>query len=291
MGLPFPAIHTAPKTSQARVARYEVNWSSDLARGLVGLWLPGDIRSKPSFAVDITNNGAIIEGSNPEPLTFVNGHFCWDFDSTIPRWNARSDEKLKFEHQKPFTVSAWIRYQPGTDRAILARMDANSGYRGYDMWINPYGEATTVSLHMIDAWPGNGRRKDFNIGDPSGSWHLMCYVYDGSVDLPNNSLFWDGIRKTAFRQDGSGLNPGANIVAPTPFGFGSRSNHSGRYDGFLGMVAAWNRELSDSEIKTLYEQTRYGGYGELVSEVPEISYVFLEGPTHVQSIVSQTTLI
>ncbi|HMO85368.1 MAG TPA: LamG domain-containing protein, partial [Lacipirellulaceae bacterium] len=95
-----------------------------------------------------------------------------------------------FEGDQPYTVAAWVKL-PGNDStgAIVARMDDQDGYRGWDLWV----EGRRIGGHIIHQWPGNALKAVTRDRLPADRWVHVALVYDGSRKAAGLRVLVDGV--------------------------------------------------------------------------------------------------
>ena len=105
----------------------------------------------------------LIEGSGSEALkSCINtrfkssGQVTWVQDGSLvrPRFEIgsqfRRGDEGDFEKSQPFSFGAWIkRPNISGSHSILARMDQDQAFRGWDLW----HENGSVGVHIVDQWP------------------------------------------------------------------------------------------------------------------------------------------
>jgi hypothetical protein len=151
-----------------------------------------------------------------------------------------------FEHDQPFTVTAWVR-PPANDSSysLVARMDDASGHRGWDAFV----QGRRLTMHLVHAWPGDAFKVVATDQLPADAWTLVGIAYDGSGRPEGVSLFYDGkpqkprIETNAFKKN--------TIRTSVPLTIGSRSPGSSAHGVGLADLTIWGRRLSDGEVESL----------------------------------------
>ncbi|MCS6789054.1 MAG: LamG domain-containing protein, partial [Patescibacteria group bacterium] len=161
----------------------------------------------------------------------------------------------------------------GVDDVVVASANGVSigvAPRTIIAWVNPY--ANTSRWGIIGYGTGDCTGKQFYIGRHSGAsfifWGGCADYYFPSINIPNNSwnflaITFDGYIIKGFKDGVFVGNTIQNINTPfiTKFVIGAESitdalNFRGFLPGLIDEVRVYNRALSDSEIRAIYETTR-----------------------------------
>ena len=71
---------------------------------------------------------------------------------TRKRPSFESADSGDFESKDAFSFGAWIKLpKGGLSGSVIARMDDQHDYRGWDLWI----EGSKVATHLVNKWPDN----------------------------------------------------------------------------------------------------------------------------------------
>jgi hypothetical protein len=94
-----------------------------------------------------------------------------------------------FERKDAFSFGAWIRL-PKADQtgSVIARMDDQHDYRGWDLWI----ENGRVATHLVNKWPENALKVVSRAAIPLNTWTHVFFTYDGSSRAAGVRLYLDG---------------------------------------------------------------------------------------------------
>ncbi|MDW8279637.1 MAG: LamG-like jellyroll fold domain-containing protein [bacterium] len=224
---------------------YELGTDLNLAPfvgGLVGYWSFDE--GSGTIAYDrsgYNNNGTLINGPTWQTETNCKVGKCLSFD--------------------------------GVDDVVVASANGVSigvAPRTIIAWVNPY--ANTSRWGIIGYGTGDCTGKQFYIGRHSGAsfifWGGCADYYFPSINIPNNSwnflaITFDGYIIKGFKDGVFVGNTIQNINTPfiTKFVIGAESitdalNFRGFLPGLIDEVRVYNRALSDSEIRAIYETTR-----------------------------------
>jgi hypothetical protein len=165
-----------------------------------------------------------------------------------------------FEKDQPFTASAWVRLdKPGLTGSILARMDDQHDYRGWDLWV----ENGRVGTHIVNKWQDDALKVVSNSQLTVGFWSFVCVTYDGSGKAAGVKVTIDG-KPQAVKVAADSLK--GTIRTTVPLKVGQRHTASRLEDSSIYGVRIYGRALSDDEIRSLVGA---GRAAELVASSPD----------------------
>ncbi len=166
--------------------------------------------------------------------------------------DVRSNSSLQLNE---FTVAAWFKtshfyfdaQEPTPYHFIVNKggigSENASKNMNYGIWMN--------DLHNIQGGFETKTGIDYFVkaGDTKyndGKWHYVALTYDGNL----LSLYIDGILKDIKITDNA--EPDSTTIYP--LGIGVKSNaRNGFFIGSVDEINIWNRQLSNEELKSLYE--------------------------------------
>lgn len=156
-----------------------------------------------------------------------------------------------WEHDQAFSYGAWIQLSDGnTGGAILARMDEEQEYRGFDLWL----EKNRVGAHIIHAWPDDALKVVTSEPLPTGRWHHVLVTYDGSGQADGLNIYVDGQRRADRSVQAKSLS--GTIRNQVPLRLGARSKGSTPAKTRLNDVRMYDRMLADEEVAQLATESR-----------------------------------
>jgi mono/diheme cytochrome c family protein len=150
-----------------------------------------------------------------------------------------------FEKDQPFTVSAWVRLdRPGLTGAIVARMDDQHDFRGWDLWV----EQGRVGTHLVSKWSEDAIKVVSKSQLTVGFWTHVSVSYDGSGKAAGVRIAFDG-KPQEVKVDADTLQ--STIRTAVPLKVGQRHATS-RLEGsaFYG-IRLYGRVLNEGEIRDL----------------------------------------
>ena len=150
---------------------------------------------------------------------------------------------LIFNSPSSFTVAAWIKVPPQSTSKIVAR----TPYKHPRLWIVSNG-STRIEFTSSAGNPG----VNSTIQVVDNNWHYLVGVWDGGTV----EIYIDGNINNS--QQRLGESPTVNTLYYFQIGgFGPPSTGlSNTLQGLIDEVRLYNRALSDSEIKVLYDVTK-----------------------------------
>ncbi|MFN9753975.1 MAG: DUF1553 domain-containing protein, partial [bacterium] len=156
-----------------------------------------------------------------------------------------------FELNQKFSYGAWVKAgRNGVFGAIMSRMDEKNGYRGWDLWQSDRG----VSVHIIDKWESNAIKvttRDAVL--KPGEWQHVFVTYNGSGKANGIQIYINGVLQKRLIVNTNTIKPKASIRTTVPMKIGQRSDGAVFADGSVQDARVYDRQLSETEIKTLAE--------------------------------------
>jgi hypothetical protein len=147
-----------------------------------------------------------------------------------------------FERKDSFSFGAWILLS-STDHvgSVIARMDDQHDYRGWDFWI----ENGRVATHIVNKWPENALKVVSRAAIPLANWTHVFFSYDGSSQAAGVKIYINGeIQPVEIATNQ--LNNSIRTIVPLKVG---QRHTSARLDGVgISDVRVYRRVLSAQEI-------------------------------------------
>ena len=124
----------------------------------------------------------------------------------------------------------------GNGGSIMARMDDQHGFRGWDMWV----QGRQVAMHIINNWPDNAVKAVTTSSLTRGVWHHVCEVYDGGKKKGSIHIYFDGVEQPTTAE--------ADVLKSTirttvPFTIGQRHTTSGVDGTSIEDIRVYDRNL------------------------------------------------
>lgn len=154
-----------------------------------------------------------------------------------------------YEKNQAFSYGAWINAgKAGVSGGIIARMDENNAYRGWDLW----QQDRNIAVHIIDKYPDNAMKVETvkPLLRP-GVWQHVFVTYDGSGKPAGVKIYVDGVEEKV-RAAVNTLSAKASIRTTTPLRIGQRSSSNQVFfGGSVQDMRLYSRKLAEAEVKSL----------------------------------------
>lgn len=160
--------------------------------------------------------------------------------------------------KQAFTASAWVKFTRGNSTgAIVARMDAATRYRGWDLYV----ENGRIGAHIINAYPEDSLKVVSNSGSPVNKWLHVAIAYDGSAKAAGVTVFVNGRRQDTTPQTDALKSTTRTDV---PLTIGQRAAGDARLLGaVIEDVRIYDRKLASAEVEQL---ARYGAAADALAK-------------------------
>jgi len=273
--VPVPKPEDRPRFEQLpeliAAARGRVTARRDLAKPDYEWWLaeqPPVCDYGRTSTADLLFHAPLDEGEGKAIHTSVNGLVrTLKFDTSYAWTPAKESRKGlivrpgpsleladvgDFEKDQPFAVSFWIRNgRPGQTGAILARMDNEQGYRGWDAWL----QDGRVAMHIIHKYPDDALKVATQMPLPANQWAHVAVTYDGSAKASGLRIYVNGDLQPVTVENDSLLN---TIRTDVPLKLGQRNTSQRVQNVALHDLRLYGRTLPVAEIEQLAKFSRAG---------------------------------
>jgi len=131
--------------------------------------------------------------------------------------------------------------------AVIAKMDAANGFRGWDIYL----QAGHPGTHVIDTWEQAATKMISTTPLKAGTWHHVMVIFDGTqASHQAMSIYVDG------RRVGTGAEPntvGGTLETAVPLRLGSREGGESKLTGQVALqdFRFYRKKLSEAEISQL----------------------------------------
>src|SRR5262249_2582212 len=134
--------------------------------------------------------------------------------------------------------------------SILARMDEDDGYRGWDLCAQD-GEFTT---HLVHHWQDDAI-KVATTGKllKPGTWQHVFVTYDGSGKAEGFKIFVDG-KDAKLKIENNNLK--STTKTETPFLLGQRKKSMELRDALIQDLRIYDRKLAPGEVRRIAAQEK-----------------------------------
>lgn len=155
-----------------------------------------------------------------------------------------------FEKDQAFSYAAWVKIPAAnTGGAIIARMDDQHDFRGWDLWV----EAGKIGTHIVSKWPDNALKTVTKEAIKPGEWHHVCVTYTGSGNVDGVRVYIDGAAKETASQANTLTG---SIRTDVPLKVGQRHTTAGLDGTSIQDVRIYGRLLTAGDVTGLAKGTR-----------------------------------
>ncbi len=224
-----------------------------------------------SFAVAIPSDGLrlhlpLAEGKGREVQGILDGKATSLTALADPKWDAGNVSASAFQRQpgsvvevpsagdfekdQSFSYAAWVKVPNGNaSGAIFSRMDDQSDFRGWDMWL----QNAHVATHIISKWPTDALKVATKMTLTPGKWQHVCITYSGGMKPDSVRIYIDGVVQDT---DIEANTLKSSIRTKIPFKLGQRSTTSPVDGVSIQDVRLYGRLLTPDEAGRLGKSTR-----------------------------------
>ncbi|HZV07445.1 MAG TPA: DUF1553 domain-containing protein [Gemmataceae bacterium] len=273
-----PQLEDRPRwdalTKELADARKQVEARKQIARSDFDKWLAERSQSHQPAAQarePIPNDGlrfhaALDEGSGgtihltvdgkPRAAALASGA-AWDAGQIAEKaFKVQSGGTLEaadagdFENDQGFSYGAWVKLTKNTfGGAVLARMDDQHDYRGWDLWI----QNGQVGAHIINKWQDDALKVVSRKSVKTGQWNHLFITYDGSRRPSGIKVYINGVPQETTVEAGQLQS---TIRTKVPLKIGQRHS-TARLDGLVVQdVRLYGRTLPGQEVERLAKDSR-----------------------------------
>jgi hypothetical protein len=221
------------------------------------------------FSADAGNAQCYTSGSatatdliNGEPLTLTgtsptydsNYGGVWSFAGGA-YYITLDNDPILFNSGLPFTAVCWHYLDDYSPDAYPGWMRIKTN-ESTGFWCGMTNDGSySTPFFGSDSNFARGRASAISTSAPLATWNQTCVTYNGSAPgtLGNYKLYWNGVEQTV-------TAPGGFQPTPNTTRIGQGNTTSTEWDGFIGPVMLYNKELTPSEILQNYnsQKTRFG---------------------------------
>jgi cytochrome c553 len=155
-----------------------------------------------------------------------------------------------FDKDQPFTCAAWVKLNYGGQLAsVVARMDVDHDFRGWDMWL----ENGRLGTHIVNFWDKDGLKVLTNRSVAPGEWNHLLVSYDGSGKAEGVKLYING----ELQQSTIMVNKlHSTIRTKVPLKIGQRSKGQALDNAQIQDLRIYGRTLPAQEVVQLAKASR-----------------------------------
>jgi hypothetical protein len=245
----------ADERKQAARAEFD-RWLATARPDTVGARMPADgLRFHARLSEGSGNTINVTLDGKPREVG-VSGAVAWDAGHVAakafrkqPGTALQVAEAGEFEKDKGFSYGAWVKLPKLQFGAILARMDDQHDFRGWDLWV----QNGRVGAHIINKWPTDALKVVSKGTLKAGQWTHVFVTYDGSGRAEGVRVYINGApQETEF--EANALK--STIRTTVPLKIGQRHT-TAALDGMdVQDVRLYGRTLPPTEVEGLAKAGR-----------------------------------
>ena len=215
-----------------------------------GLKLHARLSEGSGSTADLAVDGQIKKISLGSEAGWAPGHVGAQAYKARPKSGLEVADAGDFDKGQAFSYGAWVKLpKDGLVGSILARMDDQNGYRGWDLWI----EGNRPAAHIINRWSDDALKVVARNPIKTGDWTHVFVVYDGSGKASGVSIYLDGKLQEKDIQVDALKN---TIRTKVPFKLAQRHTGSRLDDIEVEDLRVYARALPGAEVDRVARTTR-----------------------------------
>jgi len=220
-----------------------INTSSSLADGLVSYW-----KFERNAEDSVGNNDGTLSGK-PQ---VANGKvkYGYEFDGADDYVNVSDDDSLD-PGTGDWTVAAWIKPSQLLTWKRIVSKEKDVSLTGWGMAV---GEDSKLVAFYNDGTTNYQTASD-GVTLTAGKWHFVTVVFDRTNGWIKRYV--NGVN-TGTNKDISDATGSVSTDLPLRIGARAKTPPEAFFDGKIDEVIIWNRSLSATEIKQIYDTTSGG---------------------------------
>ncbi|MGN6385835.1 MAG: DUF1549 domain-containing protein, partial [Verrucomicrobiota bacterium] len=154
-----------------------------------------------------------------------------------------------FEKDQSFSAGLWVYMTDDNSGSIIARMDEDDAFRGWDIFL----EGGKPAVHMVHKWPDDALKVTAKRAIEARKWTHLFFSYNGSGKASGLELYVNGERQDVDRPADQLKN---SIRSKAPFKIGQRNKGENVERAGVQDVRIYGRALSAEEILAIKNQPR-----------------------------------
>ncbi|MFC1787861.1 LamG-like jellyroll fold domain-containing protein [Patescibacteria group bacterium] len=224
--------------------------------GLVSYW--GLDEGNGLFSVDSYGGYA---GTILGDFEWVTGYLgeALELDGVEDQVDTGVDTAYDFDNTDAFSGMAWIKPSTATNRQdIIGKQVSDGIYEGWAFELSRNGNSRLALILQNDA-PGGNRMRVTGVTplDPD-TWYHVAFTYDGSSDVSGVKFYINGQED---RNDWINNWLTGSILNDVTLEIGASGEGGSDFNGQIDETAIFNKQLSVSEIKAHYINTKHLALG------------------------------
>ncbi|HEX5442748.1 MAG TPA: DUF1549 domain-containing protein, partial [Pirellulales bacterium] len=178
-------------------------------------------------------------------ITWQPGHVAAQAFQSKPGVVVEVPDVGDLEKDQAFSYGAWIKpAKADVGGAVVARMDDQNGFRGWDLWL----EGGRVGCHIVNHWPDDALKVVSKNPLKAGQWSHVMISYDGSAQAGGVKVYINGQQQ----QVGVQANALKNTIRTTvPLKVAQRHTTARIDDLVIQDLRLYGRALPAAEVQKL----------------------------------------
>ncbi len=201
------------------------------------------------FPLDKSEDPTILESVSNSKLGSTSGTIGWQAGKNQHAIDLVEDSRIelgeiaKFDSDRRFSFSVWVKPKGNEGMAILSKMDESQNFRGYDLLI----AAGKIEMHLVHQWPDNAIKVSTKQAISADEWHHIVATYDGSKTAAGIKIYVDSKPEPCDVVQDSLRD---SIETQQPFRLGLRQR-SLPYRGLIDELQIFGSVLGEDNVKQL----------------------------------------
>jgi hypothetical protein len=206
--------------------------------GLIAEWLkPGSFNT--SFCSDAISG---IRGTGTAITATSSGKmFSPYFNTTTACYSMGQQDKI---HVQKMTITAWIKWSGSGFASVFQESDNIYNYCSLGLWVYP----NKLQFYHTNGWY---ERSNIYPTFASGAWIFAAVTRGNSAVI---AMYFNGVAYPVTVDLAGGGAKGLNLVSQ-PWYIGNTPSSGYTFNGQIGRVQLYNRDLSQPEIMAIYLAT------------------------------------
>jgi hypothetical protein len=215
-----------------------------------GLHLHAPLSEGTGQAVRLVVNGKPRTVQVKPTSAWAAGHVGAKAFQSKPGCVLEAADVCDFDRGQAFSYGAWVKLpKADTYGAVLARMDDQHDFRGWDLWI----ENGRVGAHIIHKWPTDGLKVVSDATVQAGRWNHLFITYDGSGKAAGVKVYINGVpQETEVQADVLK----STIRTKVPLKLAQRHSASRIDNVAVQDLRVYGRALAEAEVRRLAHASR-----------------------------------
>lgn len=200
--------------------------------------------------VAVTIDGQAKSVPVSAPLASEAGHVAAAAYKSAPEVTIEVPAAGDFEKDQGFSFGAWVKLaKTDGSGALIARMDDQADYRGWDLWI----ENGRPGTHIISKWDDDALKVVASEPLKAGQWTHVLLTYDGSGKAGGVKVYVNGLPQGVQVQKDQLKS---TIRTGVPLKVAQRSTQSRLNDVSIQDLRIYARTLAPQEVGQIVTGTR-----------------------------------